>query len=328
MEELTEKVYTVDYILENKIDKKAYGFIYITTNLINGTKYIGQRKFNNGWKNYLGSGTILKKAIKKNGKENFHRDIVLISYNLEDSNKLEKNLIIKYNAINNSDFYNIADGGKQSNTIAGKTNDEIKEIRKKQSNSLKGKLSGIKNPMYGTKGYWYGKKLSDIHKHNAVENKKIKPIGKNNPRAKQIILLNTMEIFNTIREASIKYNINHGDISACCKGKFNFIGKLDNGTKLVWRYYDDYMKLTKNEIELLLNKSNYEYRAKRIICLNTNEIFNSIKEGSMFYNISRKSITNNIKLVSRYAGKHPVTGEKLVWMFYDDYIKEQNNKAS
>lgn len=43
-----------------------YGFIYITTNLINGKKYIGQKKGYND--TYLGSGKILKLAIKKYGR--------------------------------------------------------------------------------------------------------------------------------------------------------------------------------------------------------------------------------------------------------------------
>ena len=44
--------------------KNPYGFIYITTNMINGKRYIGQKKFCNRWKTYLGSGTLLIKALK------------------------------------------------------------------------------------------------------------------------------------------------------------------------------------------------------------------------------------------------------------------------
>lgn len=45
-------------------------FIYETTNLKNGKKYIGKHygELNDS---YLGSGTLLKKAIEKYGKESF-----------------------------------------------------------------------------------------------------------------------------------------------------------------------------------------------------------------------------------------------------------------
>jgi hypothetical protein len=48
--------------------------IYCTTNKINGKKYIGSH--NKRKLNYLGSGTDLKQAIKKYGKENFTRQIL------------------------------------------------------------------------------------------------------------------------------------------------------------------------------------------------------------------------------------------------------------
>ena len=50
-----------------------YGYIYLTTNHINGKKYIGQKKSNVflGEK-YLGSGKILKQALKKWCRKFFH----------------------------------------------------------------------------------------------------------------------------------------------------------------------------------------------------------------------------------------------------------------
>ena len=48
-----------------------YGFVYITTNHVNGKQYIGQRKYDKQgkWKEYLGSGIILSRAIEKYGIE-------------------------------------------------------------------------------------------------------------------------------------------------------------------------------------------------------------------------------------------------------------------
>ena len=50
------------------------GFVYKTTNLIDGKIYIG--KYSGKDKKYLGSGTYLKNAINKYGRENFIREII------------------------------------------------------------------------------------------------------------------------------------------------------------------------------------------------------------------------------------------------------------
>lgn len=55
---------------------KSNYYIYITTNLLNGKKYIGKRhclcEISND--NYLGSGKVLKNAIRKYGKNNFAKN--------------------------------------------------------------------------------------------------------------------------------------------------------------------------------------------------------------------------------------------------------------
>ena len=51
-----------DIIIKEIFD--PYGFIYITTNMGNGKRYIGQKIFNRSWKKYLGSGTRFLKAKK------------------------------------------------------------------------------------------------------------------------------------------------------------------------------------------------------------------------------------------------------------------------
>lgn len=88
-----------------------YGFIYITTNRINGKRYIGQRKYYKGWKTYLGSGTALKEAIEKYGEENFERKIIAEANSKEELNELEIKFIKEYDAVNSRNFYNISTGG-------------------------------------------------------------------------------------------------------------------------------------------------------------------------------------------------------------------------
>lgn len=86
-------------------------FLYITTNKVNNKKYVGlcsMRK--NNWETYLGSGKILKRAIKKNGAENFEREIISYFDNLEDVIKAEYDYIIQNNCHLNENWYNIATG--------------------------------------------------------------------------------------------------------------------------------------------------------------------------------------------------------------------------
>lgn len=95
-------------------------YIYITTNKINGKKYIGQRltrlegKVDMVNDNYFGSGTLLIKAIKKHGKGNFTKEIVMVTESQRTADGYEIALIKKYNATNSPLFYNIAYGGQYS----------------------------------------------------------------------------------------------------------------------------------------------------------------------------------------------------------------------
>ena len=95
-----------------------FGYIYETTNLINGKKYIGKHISSIFDVNYLGSGTHLKNAINKYGKENFEVRLIEKIKNLKDrdSNKLflaEREIYwIKYfNAVKDNYYYNVYYGG-------------------------------------------------------------------------------------------------------------------------------------------------------------------------------------------------------------------------
>lgn len=124
----------------------SIGFVYMTTNLVNGMRYIGQHT--RGRKNYLGSGTLITRAIQKYGKENFSREILEYSDSNESLDELERFYIKKYNSVDSPKFYNIAEGGKVINYWKGKKRSEASN--KKTSESMKSlNLSGERNPMFG-----------------------------------------------------------------------------------------------------------------------------------------------------------------------------------
>jgi hypothetical protein len=122
-------------------------FIYITTNLINGKKYIGQHTTKTLDDGYLGSGKALKHAVNKYGVENFKKEIIHFATSQEELNKLEKFYIDKFDACFNPNFYNIHIGGSGGNTKLGFTQEQQQEFSEKMSKIV----SGENNGMHGKK---------------------------------------------------------------------------------------------------------------------------------------------------------------------------------
>ena len=119
------------------------GFIYLTTNLVTGKKYIGKRQTT--WAKaavdrYFGSSKALKEDIKILGIDNFKRDILCEAATREELCDLEIYYIKQYDAINNSDFYNLHE--PRGRFINNKKEDPI--VTQKRAN----KMRGIKRANY------------------------------------------------------------------------------------------------------------------------------------------------------------------------------------
>lgn len=84
------------------------GIVYVTKNLVNGKLYVGIHTKN--MKGYLGSGTLLLRAIKKYGKENFLRKTIDEFETIEEGCAKEK-YWIKELGTKNPIGYNLCDGG-------------------------------------------------------------------------------------------------------------------------------------------------------------------------------------------------------------------------
>ena len=77
-------------------------FIYKTTNLLNGKYYYGAHSTENEKDNYLGSGVSLERAIKKYGKKNFIREIILYCDSVDELYEKEKKIICRWSGNTNS----------------------------------------------------------------------------------------------------------------------------------------------------------------------------------------------------------------------------------
>lgn len=70
----------------------------------------------------------------------------------------------------------------------------------------------------------------------------------NGSSARKVVCVNTGEIFNCIDNAIEYYKskgINVGHIGECCSNKRKSCGKLPNGEKLKWMYYEDFINKNK-----------------------------------------------------------------------------------
>ena len=155
-------------------------YIYRITNKVNGKTYVGQHKYKKLNDSYMGSGKLLKKAVKKYGIENFEKEILYsrIQYK-ETADDMERFAIAKERTLGKAE-YNIANGGQGGNLgeevnkkLRGKNNHfygkhHSEETKKRISEAMKGKLSGRKGKHHSEEAK---KKISEGRKGKPAWNK-------------------------------------------------------------------------------------------------------------------------------------------------------------
>lgn len=218
--------------------------IYKTINLVNGKFYIGQSKNNNS--NYYGSGTLIKKAIKKYGKDNFRKEILCTCNSPQELNEQEKYWINKLNSTNLDIGYNIEKGGAESVYINKRekstyvfTKEHKDNISKGNKNKPKSKkhiesivkfhadVSGSKNPMFNKNHSDKTKKIISIknrgRKKSEKEVKKIslRTSGEKNIKAKltekDVLEIRSLYPKLTLTEISKNYNVQFSCIEKIIK---------------------------------------------------------------------------------------------------------------
>lgn len=70
----------------------------------------------------------------------------------------------------------------------------------------------------------------------------------------------------------------------------------------------------------------YNNTRKQVICIETGQLFNSVREAAEYAGIKSNSLSPALKDQNKSAGKHPVTKEKLHWKYVDNSSKQVTNK--
>ena len=279
-------------------------------------RYIGITgiSVNQRWKNGNGYKTqqYFYRAIEKYGWDNFQHIIIAKGLTEDEAKWLEVELIREWDTTNRDKGYNISLGGGGAKGC--KHTEEWKENIRKQN--------------LGELNHFYGKTHTEETKRKISQKRMgMKPSeetrekfskarkGKNNCNATKVICLSTMKCFDYIGEASLYYNIDSAGISNCCLKKQKYAGYY-NDIPLFWMYYEDYLK-TENEelVNIFIEIINMiiEKQYKKIVCLETMEIFNSIKDVMIKFNIKTKYLYKIIKKHKKYKG--------YTFIYYKDYLE-------
>ena len=103
---------------------------------------------------------------------------------------------------------------------------------------------------------------------------------------------NFIKTWNSAREAAKYYNIHEVSITCCCRKKSKSCNNF------IWRYYND---------KEIVKKYSYNKFTKKVLCIENNIIYNSVKEASQKVNVSPSKISlicNNHKNYKSVKGLH------------------------
>lgn len=126
--------------------------IYKITNTVNGKTYIGKHQTKDLDDGYMGSGKLLKAAIKKYGIESFTKEILHDFDNEADMNAKEAELVVV-----SEDTYNLCPGGHGGWGYIN-SNDDILSKRDTAENKRKGYEAA---KLWKHSNNWLGKPLSN-----------------------------------------------------------------------------------------------------------------------------------------------------------------------
>ena len=182
--------------------RKKYHFIYKTTNLLSGRYYIGMHSTDDLNDGYLGSGTLLRRALNKYGKENFKIEFLEFVNSREELAAREKE-IVSLQEIAKKECMNLkvgGEGGYSSDKHVENRQRARAEGHRKYFDSIKNdpdlyKEHGqkISRKKKGQKGTFKGKHHSEETKKKMSISKKSSTKGINNSQYGTCWITNEVE---------------------------------------------------------------------------------------------------------------------------------------
>lgn len=274
--------------------------IYIYTNTINNKKYIGQtvrtldERAGSNFSNYKESWRFFN-AIMEDGPENFKREIIFETNDQKIANDKEIELISLYQTQDPNFGYNIQPGGSMfamNEDIRKKIGEKVKSSKKFRENNFKS-------------------------------------------HAKRVIAIDissgNYNIYDSITSAANILNESRGNIGCICNGtgrSLSLNGKLfrfenDFEPNKIQEYIDEYKKRKSKMYSVERNEKmantikekfkngelNRDYNKKKVRCLETGVVYNSIEDAGNATN----TCYQNISQVCHGKRK---TANKLHWEFY------------
>lgn len=206
--------------------------IYMTTNLVNGKKYVGRCSKDLNWKaGYIGSGKLLKQAVLKYGLENFKREILEElpdTAALREAIDLEKSWLLKLECKNSPDFYNMSDntggmgaGDKHSENTKEKIKESMRKLygerglplkwRENVANSVKGRTPWNKGlELTGSESYNKRKKPKRLSHEDYLQIKELYESGMSASKIGSLLNTSHHVILGMIRRGGPPQSLNKG----------------------------------------------------------------------------------------------------------------------
>ena len=222
----------------------------------NNKKYIGitckspaHRLANgNGYK----KNTLFYRAITKYGWDNIQHIIVANGISKENACSMEIELIKKYNTTDPTYGYNVSTGGESGTNGVRYGPEFCKKVHDR--------MMGPGNPTRGKKfSEETRKKLSEARKGKWSDRQRVALTKVHESMRKQVICIDTGEIFCSITEAAKSVGCNEKGISAACSG-------IQISAKgLHWAYYTGQTQEELNSILAdLLHKKEMVYKIRSV----------------------------------------------------------------